>query len=179
VIMAGTGGMGVLVAARTLAEAGGEKYPYVTWMPSLTAAPRGQPCEATVVLSNEFVSSPLVWRPQALVMMEAAQLKLFSSRLLPQGIIITEKAGLEEVGRQDVRVVAVPALETALSMGGDTMAANLVLLGAYIQATQVVPPQAAERLLEKRFAGREQVLSKNLRAFREGIKIAKEVMHES
>jgi len=173
VIMAGIGGRGVMVAALTLARAALEKYPYVTWLPSMTTAQRGGPCEATVVFANYPVASPLVWRPEALVIMETSQLKPFIPRLRPGGVLITESAGLEEdIARDDIRVVKVPALARAVELTGDTQAANLVLLGAYLQVTGALPPELVEKQLEERFAGREDILSRNLNAFREGLALA-------
>jgi len=52
---------------------------------------------------------------------------------------------------------------------GDSQAANLVLLGAYIQATGVLPPSLLVSQLEKRFA-RSEKLKGNIAAFHEGLK---------
>jgi 2-oxoglutarate ferredoxin oxidoreductase subunit gamma len=174
VIMAGIGGRGVMVAALSLAQAAMEKYRYVTWLPSMTTAQRGGPCDATVVFSHSPIASPLVWRPQAVVIMEASQLSPYIPRLLPGGLIITEKAGLEQkVDRGDVKVWEVPAMAIALEVSGDTQAANLVLLGAYIRASQALPPELIEKQIERRFGGNEELLSQNIKAFRQGLNIAK------
>jgi len=172
VVMAGIGGRGVMVAALTLAQAALEEYPHVVWLPSMTTAQRGGPCEATVAFSHQPIASPLVWRPQALVVMEASQLKPFLHRVKPGGWVITESAGLNpEGGREDVHLIAVPALQLSVDITGNTQAANLVLLGAYLQATQVLPAALIEGQLAKRFAGNEKVQAQNIQAFREGLKL--------
>lgn len=161
----------VIVAAHILAQAALEKFPYVSWLPSTTTAQRGGPCEATVVFSNTSISAPLVWRPQAVIIVEANQFPIFINRILPGGIIITESAGLERrLGRDDIRIYEIPAMEIALKISGDTQAANMVLLGAYVQATKALPPEPIERQIEKRFIGRKEILVRNIEAFREGLK---------
>jgi len=113
VIMAGIGGRGVMVAALCVARAAMKSYRYVTWLPSMTTAQRGGACEATVVFSDSPIASPIVWRPQAVVIMEASQLNPFIPRILPGGLIVTEDAGLEiKVGREDIKVLKIPAIGT-------------------------------------------------------------------
>ena len=173
VIMAGIGGQGVMLATQALAQAAMEEYPCVSWLPSMTTAQRGGPCEATVVFSQEPVASPLVWRPQAIVIMEASQLKPFLPRVKEGGWVVTESSGLnQKIDRGDVCVVRVPAIQLSVALTGDSRAANLVLLGAYIQATGVLPPSLLERYLEKRFAG-NQKLKANIAAFQEGLKLGR------
>ena len=175
VIMAGIGGRGVMVAALTLARAALKQYRYAVWLPSMTTAMRGGPCEATVVFSSSPIASPLVWRPEAVVIMEASQLPPFVPRVAPGGLIITEKEGLSDgIDREDVKVLRLPALARAVELTGDSQVANLILLGAYIHRSGVLPAQLVEKELEERFSGRDQVLSRNLAAFREGLKLAQE-----
>jgi 2-oxoglutarate ferredoxin oxidoreductase subunit gamma len=59
---------------------------------------------------------------------------------------------------------------------GNAQVANLLLLGAYIETTRVVSPEAIDRVLENRLAGRgrEQLLTLNKRALREGMKAARD-----
>ncbi|MDP6560919.1 MAG: hypothetical protein QF619_12515, partial [Candidatus Binatia bacterium] len=52
VIFAGIGGRGVLSAGRILSEAAVDYYPHILWLPTLTTAMRGEPCECTLVLSH-------------------------------------------------------------------------------------------------------------------------------
>lgn len=172
VIMAGIGGRGVMVAALALAQSALEQYPHVVWLPSMTTAQRGGPCEATVAFSQQPIASPLVWRPQALVVMEASQLKPFLARVKPGGWVITESAGLNpEEGRKDVHFIPIPAIQLSVDVTGDSQAANLVLLGAYLQATQVLPTALVEKQLASRFEGKEKVQAQNIQAFREGLKL--------
>jgi len=173
VIMAGIGGRGVMVAALCVARAAMKSYRYVTWLPSMTTAQRGGACEATVVFSDSPIASPIVWRPQAVVIMEASQLNPFIPRILPGGLIVTEDAGLEiKVGREDIKVLKIPAIGTSLEITGNTQSANLVLLGAYIRATKLLPFELIEEQIGSMFSGKEDILSMNIKAFHHGYNIA-------
>ncbi len=171
VIMSGTGGKGVLVAGQLLAEAGMQKYNYVTWTPTYFAAMRGGSCECTVILSNEKIASPLLTKAEVVIVFEPSQLKDFEARVKQDGIFIIESTGLPGVKRQDIRIVKVPAAETAVKLGG-IMAANLVLLGTYVEITKAAPAELVEIEIERRFGGNEKRLSLNKQAFRQGMLLA-------
>ncbi|MEE8471972.1 MAG: 2-oxoacid:acceptor oxidoreductase family protein [Dehalococcoidia bacterium] len=172
VIMAGIGGRGVLVAGLVLAQAALTRFDHVVWLPSMTTAMRGGPCEAAVSFSSEPIASPLVWRPQAVVVMESSQLQGLEDRVQPGGVIIVEEAGLgRKVKRDDVRVMMVPAIATAVEIG-DSQAANMVLLGVYIGLTRVLPPELVESQIAGKFGGNDRVLSLNRAAFSRGLKLA-------
>ncbi len=70
-----------------------------------------------------------------------------------------------------VRVVEVPAVETAIGMG-DGQASNFVLLGAYIQLTGAIPLSLMEKDIEKRFAAKPKALELNKKALYEGARLA-------
>ena len=176
VIMAGVGGRGVLMAGLLLAQAGMTEYGTVLWFPSYASTMRGGPCECTVILSNNSIASPMLSRAQAVIVMEASQAEPFENRVQPGGIAVVESTGLsEKMGRDDITTLYIPAVEKAVALG-NAQVANLLLLGAYIETTRVVSPEAIDRVLENRLAGRgrEQLLTLNKRALREGMKAARD-----
>ena len=62
VLMAGIGGMGVLVSGQVLLEAAFQRYEHVSYVSSYGFARRGGLCECTVVFSDEKIASPLLDR---------------------------------------------------------------------------------------------------------------------
>lgn len=171
VLMTGVGGKGVLTAGQLLAQAGMAQYRHVLWFPSYQAAMRGGPCECTVVLSDEEIASPILTETQSLVVMEPSQLKPFEHRLIPGGLLLVEEAGFSGECRRDVRLAVVPAVATAVRLG-NPQAANLVLLGAYLELTQAIPLELVEKELERRFRGQEGALKLNREAFYLGAELA-------
>jgi len=174
VIITGLGGAGVLTAGTLLAEAATTKYKNVTWFPSYAISKRGGLTECTIVFSNDEVASPLLSQAEGVIVAEAAQFKDFEERVRPGGTIIVEKAGLAaKATRKDIRVIEVPAIETAISLSGTSRGANLILLGAFVQATQVISPELIKQEIKKSFAGKDKVAKDNLEAFEKGCGLIK------
>lgn len=182
VVVAGVGGSGVVWVGTLIARAGLRQYEHATRLPNYTSSMRGGPCECMVILSKDPIPSPLVSRGDALLILNNLQFKPFEERVLPGGVIILESTGLKiRVEREDVRLLQVPALEIAASMGNPLLA-NMILLGAYVQITGVFPPEFIERELEDRFgmvetgvraSAKEAMLAHNVDAFRQGLELAR------
>ncbi|MFC1823963.1 2-oxoacid:acceptor oxidoreductase family protein [Thermodesulfobacteriota bacterium] len=169
---AGVGGGGLLTAGKVLAEAAFPTYPFVSWCPSYTIAVRGGGSESTVILSQDEIYSPITEEIEDLVIVTPSKLKHYESGVRSGGVLIVESAGLEqEVERQDVRVVKVPALEIALELG-DLRISNFVLLGAYVGTRNPIPAELVEEEIEKTFSGNAKVLHQNKEAFKQGLKFA-------
>ena len=169
VIIAGIGGTGSMIIGQILAKAGAKIYKHALWNPSMTVARRGAPADCTVILSNEEIASPFLFRLDTVLMTESSRLKVFEDRAKPRGLIILETTGLrEEVQRKDVKVMRVSGVEIAAKVG-DPLARNMVMLGAYVEATKVVPPELVEEEIKNRFKGTLQDI--NSRAFIEGVKL--------
>jgi len=175
VIMAGIGGMGVLMAGQILSWAALERYEHVSWAPSYAVARRGGLCECTIILSDEEIASPLLDQAQTAIVFDGSQLKAFESRVRPGGLMIVERAGLtEEKEREDIRLLRVPGLEVATKLG-EALMKNLILLGVYTEVTKVIPAEVIERELDKRFGTKQKMLERNREAFRQGLQLAQTI----
>ena len=173
VIMAGIGGQGVLTAGQLLAEAAMADYAYVTWLPSYRAAVRGGASECTVIFSREEIASFLLSQSDVVMVMAISQLSTFLDRVKPKGSLIFETAGLkEEMKRTDIQLFPIPAIETANRMG-NVQAANLILLGSYLEITKALPIERIHFQLEKKFVDRARALAFNKEALEKGIEIVR------
>jgi 2-oxoglutarate ferredoxin oxidoreductase subunit gamma len=176
VIITGLGGAGVLTAGTLLAEAATNKYKNVTWFPSYAISKRGGLCECTVIFSDDDIASPLISQADGVIVAEAAQFKDFENRVRSGGTMVVEKAGLQaKAKRKDISVIEVPAIEMAISLSGTSQGANLILLGAFVRATQIISPQVIKRQLKETFAHNEETLKANLKAFDQGLNLIKEL----
>lgn len=182
VIAAGIGGSGVVWLGTLIARAGLRKYEHATRFPNFSAYMRGGPCECTVILSQTPILSPVVANGDVLLILNNSQLPFFERRVRPGGVIILESTGLKtKLESQDLRLFEIPAIEIAANMGS-SLVSNMILLGAYVQATNIFPPEFIERQLEARFGivetgvtalGKETLLAQNVDAFRRGLELAK------
>jgi len=171
VIMAGIGGMGVLMAGQLLSWAGIQRYKYISWAPSYAVARRGGLCECTVVCSNKEIASPLLDQTQAVLIFEGSQFKTFEPRVRPGGVMIVESGGLkDQPSRGDYRLLPVAGMEIAINMG-NAVVNNLILLGVFIEVTKALPHELIEAELDKRYGAREAILTRNKMAFSKGLEL--------
>jgi len=174
VIMAGLGGMGVLMAGKILALAVLEKYKYVSWFPSYGVEKRGGLCDCTVLFSNNEISSPLLDQSQTVIVFTGSQFASFESRVLPGGIIVTDSTDYkDDRKRTDYELVKIPAIDLAVDSKVGLQSSNMILLGAYVGITDSVPNKLVEDELKRKFAGKEKILKLNQDAFQIGIEYIK------
>ncbi|HEY50077.1 MAG TPA: hypothetical protein G4O13_08545 [Dehalococcoidia bacterium] len=173
IIMAGIGGMGVLVAGQTLSRAAFHQYKHTSYVPSFGAARRGGNSEYTVIFSDEKISSPLLDQSQSVVLLDSTQFAAYEARVRPGGVYIVEKSDLTaERGRKDYKLYTLPGMEIAVSMGASVLI-GLIMLGACIAITECISPEAIEDEIRLRFAGEKDLLQRNLDAFRRGFELGK------
>lgn len=171
VIMAGIGGMGVLMAGQILAWAALNQFKHVSYTPSYGTQKRGGLCECTVQYSNEEVSSPWIDQARTVILFDGSQFNAFESRVRDGGMMLAESAGLQDKPeREDYELLRIPGLEIAVSMG-DPQVNNLILLGAYVSISEGISPKLIEGELERIFGDKKAVLERNQRAYRRGLEL--------
>ena len=175
VIIAGIGGMGVLVAGQVLLNSAFKMYKNVSYVPTYGFAKRGGLCQATVIFSDEKITSPLVNQAQTVLLLDSGQYTGFEPRVRPGGFMVAEQTGLNpERTRDDFKLYALPGLEIAVELGS-TQVNNLILLGAYINILGAIPEEIVEGELRKKYENNEKVLARNLEAFKRGIELGRSV----
>jgi 2-oxoglutarate ferredoxin oxidoreductase subunit gamma len=170
IVMAGFGGQGMLLAGKVLAQAAMNVGKEVSWLPSYGPEMRGGTANVTVCISSTPIGSPLIDTPRALLVMNLPSLEKFAPLVRPGGVIVINSSLVaKDPGRDDCVVVKVDAREIA-EQAGTHKASNFVMLGAYIGAAGVIPPEAVEQAIEAEFGNeRARFLSTNLAAFRAGM----------
>ena len=148
VLMAGTGGQGVLLAGQVLAEAALKCGLEVSFYPSYTPEVRGGRANSTVIIADGPVGSPLAGSFGSLVLMDKLALSEHLARLKPGGLLLVNSTlcGEEPTGA-DARVIRVPAHELAVKLATER-AVNMVMIGAYVAASGIVSLDALEAALK-------------------------------
>lgn len=170
VIIAGFGGQGVLLIGNVLAFASMQKGLQVTYMPVYGVEMRGGTANCTVVISEEEIGSPLVLHPRSLIIMNRPSLEKFQPRLQDGCVQVVNTSmtdpSLLETGR--IRSFPVPANDLANELGSPKMA-NMVALGAWIEATRVLEAeQVMEGIPEALGKSRKDLIEANRRAMEAG-----------
>ncbi|UCH31470.1 MAG: 2-oxoacid:acceptor oxidoreductase family protein [Candidatus Bathyarchaeota archaeon] len=168
-ILAGFGGQGLMFIGKLLAYSAMKTGKYVTWIPSYGPEMRGGTANCTVVISDEEIGSPVITSPQALIIMNNPSLKIFEPRLQPHGILLFNSSLItHQISRKDISAISIPANDIATKVG-EKRTANMVMLGAYIARTMVIPKTAIFRGLEEFFGKKKQFLKANKQAFERGM----------
>jgi 2-oxoglutarate ferredoxin oxidoreductase subunit gamma len=139
VIIAGFGGQGVLLVGNMLAYAAMQDRLHVTYMPVYGVEMRGGTANCTVVISGEEIGSPLVMYPHSLIIMNQPSLEKFQPRLKEDGIQIVNTSIVPQslLPSHHKGTIPVPANDIANDLGNPKMA-NMVVLGAWVEATGVL-----------------------------------------
>ena len=127
ILIAGSGGQGILLAGKIVAATAMERVAHVTFFPAYGAEVRGGTSHCRVILASEQIASPVADELDWMLIMNQASLDRFLPQRGPRTAVIVN-ASLCRVDSQP-DVVSVAATEEGEALG-DIRAANLVMLGA-------------------------------------------------
>jgi 2-oxoglutarate ferredoxin oxidoreductase subunit gamma len=175
IIISGFGGQGSLFAGQLLAYAAMDQNLHVTWIPSYGPEMRGGKARCTVVVSDQEIGAPLVRRPSAAIVLNIPSMDAFGPVVKPGGVLVVNSSMVPDKSeREDIRAIYVPASDTALDLGNVRMA-NVVCLGALIEATAVVSLGAIEEALDDHLPERHRhLLALNRKALYRGAALAQD-----
>jgi 2-oxoglutarate ferredoxin oxidoreductase subunit gamma len=176
VIIAGFGGQGIILAGKLLAQTAMKQGLEVTYMPSYGAEVRGGTANCMVIITDEPIASPLVDKPDSLIVMNKASLNKFAPRLKAGGLLIMNRSLIDIEPQLDdtIEIVAVPADEIAVELGNQK-AANMVAIGAYLQKRGILSPDEAVSCLAETIAKRyHKTLPVNTEALHRGADFTKD-----
>jgi Pyruvate/2-oxoacid:ferredoxin oxidoreductase gamma subunit len=147
--IAGFGGQGVLLLGEVLAEAGLTAGLEVSWLPSYGPEMRSGTSNCHVRLSTRPIDSPLVSVPNVLLALNEPSLRKFIGTVQPGGWVIYNGTALpDDCARADVRTVVLPFTRLGDELGA-AKAANIVMLGALLEATGMLSEEQAIAALHK------------------------------
>jgi len=169
IIISGFGGQGTLFAGQLLAYAAMDSGYHVTWIPSYGPEMRGGKARCTVVVSDEKIGSPLVRRPSAAIVLNIPSMEAFEPVIKPGGVLVVNSSLIPQRSeRDDIHVFHVSASDMATELGNIRMA-NVICLGALVQATGVVPLEAVGQALDDHLPERHRkLLELNKQALHKG-----------
>lgn len=139
VIMAGFGGQGVMAIGKVLAYGGMIDDKEVSWCPSYGPEMRGGTANCAVMVSDTPIGSPLITdNATSAIIMNLPSLAKFENDVVSGGKIFVNSSLIDaKVQRTDVDVYYIPANDIAQELGNGKTA-NMVMLGAYLGATETL-----------------------------------------
>ncbi len=169
ILFAGFGGQGILFSGKFLAYEGLISDKQVSWLPSYGPEMRGGTASCSVVFSDEVIGSPIVEKPDLLVVMNLPSLDKYESAVVPGGKIFYDCSLIDrKVTRTDVQAFGVPATKLAADNGMPTLA-NMILVGKMIKETGLISTEHVDKIIDKIVSARHQDLKElNAKAIKMG-----------
>jgi 2-oxoglutarate ferredoxin oxidoreductase subunit gamma len=170
-IIAGVGGQGSIMAGTLLGTAAvvyDNKKALQTQ--SYSSELRGGAAVTWVIISDEAIVYPRVVHPDILVAQAPQAVTRYLSQLKPEGTLIVDSDMVQEAPRNGYRLIRVSATSIATKEIGNSIVANLVILGALIGATRIVSPDAMEKAIHSSIP--KSKVDINIKAFRRGLEFS-------
>ena len=175
VIIAGFGGQGVMLIGNLFAYAGMNAGLNVTFIPVYGPEMRGGTANCTVVVSDDDIGSPIIKTPKSLILMNQPSADKFLPRMEKGGFAVLNTSLVAmPADANGAKLLGVAANEIADSLGNVKMA-NMVALGAYVQATGLMPLSAvSDSLKDVISAHYSKLIPKNIEALDAGAAAARD-----
>lgn len=172
-IFSGFGGQGALFAGMVLAYAGMDSDKNVTWIPSYGPEMRGGTAHVTVIISDEEIGSPVIRHPSAAIVLNNPSMEKYEPLVKEGGVLVYNSSLISATpARSDIRYVPVSANDIASELGNLRMA-NMVVLGALVAVTGILPLETvAQSLRDHLPESKRNMLEPNLQALQRGARLA-------
>jgi 2-oxoglutarate ferredoxin oxidoreductase subunit gamma len=175
VVFAGFGGQGVMTIGQLLAYTAMEEGKQVVWIPSYGPEMRGGTANCTVVVSDGRIGSPIINNPMSACVFNRPSLDKFGVLLRKDGLLFINSSLIDvRSGRDDLKETLVPANDIAIKCG-NPKAANMVMLAAYVAATNIVTFETLNSMLIDKMGKKKELLEINQRAFDAGRELIQKI----
>jgi 2-oxoglutarate ferredoxin oxidoreductase subunit gamma len=149
IILAGFGGQGVLSIGMALSYSAIIEGKETTWMPSYGPEMRGGTANCIVIISDEKISSPILTKFDSGIILNEPSLEKFEHSIKPGGFLFYEESTIiAPPTRKDIVCVKIPAISEAEGMKKKQVA-NMIMLGAFLEARPVVKIETVIKALTK------------------------------
>ena len=171
ILFSGFGGQGILTLGQLIASIALNKGKEVTWMPSYGAEMRGGTANCSVIISDKMIGSPIAsTNIDILCAMNIPSIVKFLNNVKPGGHVYVNSSIVKEpVSRSDVDAMYIDASNIAVKVG-NLRVANMVMLAAFLQKTDLFSFEDVEEVLHQRFSAKyPHLIPLNIEAVKQGL----------
>ena len=175
IIIAGFGGQGVLTAGKILIDIAAHEGRNVSWTSSYGAEMRGGTASCSVVISDEEIGSPYPTKLDILLALNEPSYDKFVGQMREGGVVIVNTSLVSDREYpSNVQVYGVAATDMA-NAANNSRGANLVMLGAMMQATKLIEPEQFGKGLEAYFGKKGRPTAANSQCYQLGLEKAEKL----
>jgi 2-oxoglutarate ferredoxin oxidoreductase subunit gamma len=171
VIMCGLGGQGIVLAGAILGQAAFSDGKWVSSTGSYGAAARGGACRAEVVISESPIVFPYVIAADMLIAMYQTAHDRYIRRVKPgEGVVIYDEGFIPDE-MKGLQYVGIPASAAAIEELNNGMTANVIILSAAVEMTDLVSKKGLISAIEEIIP--ERLGELNLKAMNIGFRLGR------
>jgi len=169
ILIAGSGGQGILFTGKLLARTAVANIPFITFFPAFGAEVRGGTCHCQIIFSSDEIASPIAEIFDSAIIMNQQSAERFLPQLDEKGLAVINKSMCNV--EKDQRFIYVEATETADKLG-NAKVANIVMLGAFLARRKLIRVEAVEKALAANLSGaKKTLLEVNIKALHTGLAV--------
>jgi 2-oxoglutarate ferredoxin oxidoreductase subunit gamma len=171
ILFSGFGGQGILTLGQLIASIALNKGKEVTWMPSYGAEMRGGTANCSVIISDKMIGSPIAsTNIDILCAMNISSIVKFLNNVKPGGQVYVNSSIVKEpVSRSDIDATYIDASNIAVKVGS-LRVANMVMLAAFLQKTDLFSFEDVEKVLHQLFSAKyPHLIPLNIEAVKQGL----------
>lgn len=165
----GSGGQGVVLAAQILGKAAVLDGKNALQTQAYGAEARGSLAKSEVIISDGKIGFPAVRNPDILVAMNQEALDKLLKDLKENGTLILDSTNVSKIPETKATVYKLPITETAKKTFGETIYANMVMLGTLTKIASLVSAQSLEKTIKANVSAK--TVQNNIDAFRKGMQL--------
>ena len=171
--IAGFGGQGVMVIGQMLSYTAAETTDLnVTYFPAYGVEQRGGTANCSVIISEGRIGEPRAAKYNNMMILNNASAEKFLGNVTEDGLLlINSNVVTTEINRTTGKTIFVPANDLAIKAGAEK-SANLVMAGAFIGYTEIMPKENVILTIRKKLGAKRPELNEiNEKAFMAGYEI--------
>ncbi len=178
IIFSGSGGQGIITAARLLAETAA-LYEGLNAVQSQSYGPeaRGGACRSDVIISDTEILFPKVTQPNVIISLSQEAYNTYSKLIRPGGLLLLDTYYVQQEKKVDARQIELAMYKAVLTEIKNPIVYSLCVLGALIYFIPLVQQASLDIVLEKHFSS--ALLPVNKRAFQLGLQLAEKYAVEN
>ncbi len=168
IVIAGSGGQGVMLLGKVLAQTAMLENKQVTWFPAYGPEVRGGTSHCMVTISDQQIGSPYISQADTLIVLNRPSLDRFQGIVKSSGLLIINSSLARMDGELKVETWQFPFTEIAAKLG-NVKVANMVALGCFTAAKKIIKTENILKVFKLIApSGDLKILQVNQRALKEG-----------
>lgn len=171
IIIAGSGGQGIMLLGKVLAESAMRENKQVTWLPSYGAEVRGGTAHCMVIISDREIGSPYIDKADTLIVMNGPALEKFRKSIKNNGCLILNSSLAKTNINDNVVTLKYPFTDIAIQLG-NIRVANMIALGCFIAWKNIVKLKSVSKVISDIAPeDKRHLIGINKRALQEGMRL--------